>query len=104
MVGNLTLLTYGILRRRQLPGGKAFWPGPIKHGYGWGIDLKFGTNNGMDNTSKHNWLFYFQRYNITKLLLSRREEVIVIRYLSPGIDKNSKRKHFFYPWKHLFWL
>ena len=28
MVGILTLLTYGILRRRQLPGGKAFCPGP----------------------------------------------------------------------------
>ena len=34
-------------------GGGAFWPGPRKQGYGYRIDLKFGTNNGTDNTSKH---------------------------------------------------
>ena len=30
-----------------------FWPGSRKQGYGQQIDLKFGTNNGTDDTSKH---------------------------------------------------
>ena len=41
------------MRFRQLRGRGAFWPGPRKQGYGrYRIDLKFGTNNSMDNTSK----------------------------------------------------
>ena len=46
-------ITYGILRFRQLREGGAFWPGPRKQGYGYWIDLKFATNNGMDDSSKH---------------------------------------------------
>ena len=47
------MVTYGILRFRQLRGGGLFWPGPRKQGYSYRIDLKFATNNGMDDTSKH---------------------------------------------------
>ena len=52
-------ITYGILTFRQLRGGGggrgevAFWPGSRKQGYSSWIDLKFGTNNGMDDTIKH---------------------------------------------------
>ena len=46
------------------------------------------------------WPFCFQRYDVTKIL-SRRERVIAIRYLPPGIKQNSK-KITFYAWKHLF--
>ena len=48
-------MTYSFLRFLQLRGGGgggAFRPGPRKQGYGYRIDLKFGTNNGTDNTSK----------------------------------------------------
>ena len=45
--------TCGILRFCQLRGGGAFWPIPRKQGYGYRIDLKFATNNGTDDTSKH---------------------------------------------------
>ena len=31
----------------------AFWPGSRKQGYGYQIDLKFGTKNGTDDTGKH---------------------------------------------------
>ena len=44
---------YGILRFRQLQEVGAFWPGPRKQGYGYLIDMKFGTNNGINNTSKY---------------------------------------------------
>ena len=30
-----------------------FWPGSRERGYGWRIELKFGTNNGSDHISKH---------------------------------------------------
>ena len=34
-------------------GGGAFWPGSRKQAYRWLIDLKFGTKNGIHNTSKY---------------------------------------------------
>ena len=34
-------------------GGGAFWPRSRNQGYSLRIDLKFDTNNGMDDTSKH---------------------------------------------------
>ena len=34
-------------------GGGGGWPGPRKQGYGYRIDVKFPTNNGTDDTSKH---------------------------------------------------
>ena len=49
----LNPITYGFLRFRQLSGGGAFWPVPRKQGYSYRIDLKFATNNGTDDTSKH---------------------------------------------------
>ena len=52
----LNPITYGILRFRQLRGGEgrgAFWPRSRKQGHGWRIDLKFGTDNGTNDTSKH---------------------------------------------------
>ena len=33
-------------------GGGAFWPKPRKQGYGYRIDLKLGTKNGTNDTSK----------------------------------------------------
>ena len=49
-------ITYDILRFCQLRGGRRGWAfrlGPRKQGYGYRIDLKFATNNGTDDTSKH---------------------------------------------------
>ena len=52
---SFTLITYDILRFRKLrKGGGAFWPGSRirKQGYVYRIDLKFGANNGTNDTSK----------------------------------------------------
>ena len=49
----LNPITYGILRFCQLHVWGAFGPRPRKQGYGYRINLKFATNNGMDDTSKH---------------------------------------------------
>ena len=53
--GVINPVTYGILRFCQLGGGGggAFWPESTKQSYGYKIDLKFSTNNGTDDTSKH---------------------------------------------------
>ena len=41
------------MRFRQLREGGTFWPGPRKQSCGDRIDLKFGNNNGTDDTRKH---------------------------------------------------
>ena len=79
-------------------GGGAFWPGPRKEGYGYWIDLKFATNNGTSDTSKHakfdvSGCSTFRDMTSQKVPF-RRERVTAIRYLPPGIEENSKKSLF----------
>ena len=85
------------MRFRQLRGGGgAFWPGPRKQGYGYRIDLKFATNNGTDYTSKRTKFKVIGcstfRDMTLQNFLSRREQVIAIRYL-PWNRANLEKSH-----------
>ena len=49
----LNPITYGIFEISQAKREEGFWPGSRKQGYSYRIDLKFATNNGKNDTSKH---------------------------------------------------
>ena len=75
-------------------GGGLFGPDPENK-----VDLKFGTNNGTNDTSKHA-KFYVLGFSTFRDMTSQNfpfqnGRVIVIRYLPPAIEQHS-RKIIFY--------
>ena len=82
-------------KRKNICLSESFWPGPIKQGYGYRIDLKFAimVRTILVNMQNFKLLPVLLLELCHKNFLSRRERVIVIRYLPPVIQQNLKN-HF----------
>ena len=90
-------ITYGILRFRRLRGW-GVWPRHTKqvmvNGLIWNL-VPIMVQTILVNTQKFSVIGFSTFRHLTSLnFLSRRERVIAMRYLPPGIEQNSKKNHF----------